>query len=189
MDKCIQSDLKIIFGSSAQNQIVNRLFRTKASLKITCVYITMNWINVSIVHSVTLNHFVTKNIWTSIFESEITSRVVKWVRNPIVLFAKLQYSFPNRVIFEIAKFLIFIFRNLFYNPDNKCDYCGATFTTKQCLNGHQSMHEGILYCCLICNNYKIARKNSMQMHLRLKHSDLLGKNMNWDSVKKYVKVK
>ena len=73
--------------------------------------------------------------------------------------------------------------------DFKCDYCGATFTTKQCLNGHQSMHEGILYCCLICNKYKIARKNSMQMHLRLKHSDLLGKNMNWDSVKKYVKVK
>ena len=73
--------------------------------------------------------------------------------------------------------------------DHKCDYCGLSFTTKRGLVEHSSKHEGIIYCCLICNTYEIARKNSMKNHLRREHSDVLGKNINWDSVQKYVKLK
>ena len=73
--------------------------------------------------------------------------------------------------------------------DYKCDHCGLVFTAKKTLVAHSSMHEGIVYCCLICNTYEIERKNTMKMHLRSKHSDLLGSNINWNSVKKYVKLK
>ena len=73
--------------------------------------------------------------------------------------------------------------------DHKCDHCGLKFTTKKGLVEHSSVHEGIIYCCLICKTYEISRKNTMQVHLRTKHSDLLGPNINWDTVKKYVKLK
>ena len=73
--------------------------------------------------------------------------------------------------------------------DNKCGHCGLIFTTKKALVAHSSMHEGIIYCCLICNKYEIAHKISMKSHLRRNHSDLLGKNINWDSLEKYVKLK
>ena len=73
--------------------------------------------------------------------------------------------------------------------NHKCDFCGQTFWTKPVLTQHLSIHEGIIYCCLICNTYEIARKNSMKNHLRREHSDVLGKNINWDSVKQYVKLK
>ena len=71
----------------------------------------------------------------------------------------------------------------------KCDHCDLTFTTKKVLVVHSSMHEGIVYCCLICETYESNTKNSMQMHLRNKHSDFLGKHLNWNFVKEYVKVK
>ena len=73
--------------------------------------------------------------------------------------------------------------------DYKCDVCGLRFTTKHGLNEHFSMHEGITYNCLICRTYESTTQNSMRMHLRRKHSDLFGKNINWDSVEKYVKLK
>ena len=73
--------------------------------------------------------------------------------------------------------------------DHKCDVCGLKFTTKKTLVQHSSVHEGIIYCCLICNTYETGRKNTMQIHLRMKHSDLLGKNINWDAVEKYVRLK
>ena len=73
--------------------------------------------------------------------------------------------------------------------DNKCVHCGLIFTTKKALVAHLSMHEGIIYCCLICNKYEITHKTSMKSHLRRNHSDLLGKNINWDSFEKYVKLK
>ena len=74
----------------------------------------------------------------------------------------------------------------FQIKDHKCENCGATFTTKNALIQHSSIHEGILYCCLICNTYEASSRMSMKMHLRKKHTDLLGQNINWDSVKKYV---
>ena len=73
--------------------------------------------------------------------------------------------------------------------DHKCNECGKTFVSRNDLAQHSSVHEGIIYSCLICNKYEVARKNTMKKHLRTKHSDLLGKNINWDSVKKYVKLK
>ena len=73
--------------------------------------------------------------------------------------------------------------------DHKCDNCGLKFTTRKGLTDHSSIHEGITYCCLICNIYEIARLNSMKQHLRRAHSDLLGNNINWHSVKEYVKFK
>ena len=73
--------------------------------------------------------------------------------------------------------------------NHKCDHCGKTFSRRTLLTQHASIHEGIIYCCLICNTYEIAMKNAMKMHLRTKHADLLGKNINWDTVKKYVKLK
>ena len=77
----------------------------------------------------------------------------------------------------------------FQIKDHKCEHCGTAFTTKKGLAEHVSKHEGILYCCLICNKYEVTHKNTMKSHLRRHHSDLLGKNINWDSVKKYVKLK
>ena len=73
--------------------------------------------------------------------------------------------------------------------DYHCDECDANFFTKKALVEHSSMHEGILYCCLICKTYEASSRMSMKMHLRKKHTDLLGQNINWDSVKKYVKLK
>lgn len=73
--------------------------------------------------------------------------------------------------------------------DYKCDHCASTFSSKKGLTEHSSLHEGIVYCCLICKKYEIASKNAIKVHLRAKHSDILGKNLNWDSVKKYLKIK
>ena len=72
--------------------------------------------------------------------------------------------------------------------DYKCENCGLTFMTRKALAEHSSTHEGIVYCCLICETYQIGSRQAMQMHLRNKHSDLLGKNINWSAVKKYVKL-
>ena len=71
----------------------------------------------------------------------------------------------------------------------KCGECGSTFSTKATLTKHAFIHEGILYCCLICNTYETAGRNTIQSHLRRKHSDLLGRNITWDSVMKHVKMK
>ena len=73
--------------------------------------------------------------------------------------------------------------------DFKCDECGSTFTAKKSLTQHLAMHEGIKYCCLICKTYETATKDNIRWHLKIKHSDLLGKTIKWDSVKKYVKLK
>ena len=73
--------------------------------------------------------------------------------------------------------------------DHKCEDCGMAFSTKNGLAKHSSMHEGIIYCCLICNTYEVSSKYPMKNHLKRKHSDMLGKNINWDSVKKHVKMK
>ena len=73
--------------------------------------------------------------------------------------------------------------------DHKCDQCGKTFTSKEILRKHYSMHEGILYCCLICNSYECVAQNSIRYHLKSKHADVLGRNIKWETVKEYVKMK
>ena len=92
-----------------------------------------------------------------------------------------RYVFPSRYKDHL---------NIHFRIENhKCDYCGKIFSKKAVLNQHLTVHEGITYCCLICNSYEVQMKKTMKMHLRRKHSDLLGKNINWDSVKNYVKLK
>ena len=91
------------------------------------------------------------------------------------------YSMPQHYADHLKKH--------FRIKDHKCDQCGKAFTSKEILRKHYSQHEGIIYSCLICKSYEIASQNPMKGHLRSKHSDVLGKNINWDTVKKYVKMK
>ena len=72
--------------------------------------------------------------------------------------------------------------------EHTCDVCGLMFWTKTDMRQHSSKHEGITYSCLICKIYEARRKNTMQVHLREKHADFLGNNINWETVKKYVKL-
>ena len=69
----------------------------------------------------------------------------------------------------------------------KCDHCGLDFFSRRAMVEHASSHEGIKYHCLICKTYESTKKAAIKTHLRRKHSDLLGTNINWDSVKQYVK--
>ena len=71
----------------------------------------------------------------------------------------------------------------------KCDHCSLRFFSKKAMVEHSFAHEGITYHCLICKTYKSTRKSGIKSHLRHRHSDLLGTNINWDSVKQYVKIK
>jgi len=73
--------------------------------------------------------------------------------------------------------------------DYECDQCDLKFTTQKELNIHYQKHEGIIYNCLICNNYEAYRKNNILSHLRRVHRDIFGENINWDSVKEHVKIK
>ena len=79
--------------------------------------------------------------------------------------------------------------NHFNIKDHQCDECGQKFTCKKTLVHHSSLHEGIIYVCLICKAYEARGKNTMKMHLRMKHSDRLGQNIIWDSVKQHVQLK
>ena len=72
--------------------------------------------------------------------------------------------------------------------DFKCDQCGKLFISNLHLNKHYAMHEGIIYHCLLCDGYKASSRNAMNNHLRRKHPKLVGKNINWDSVEKFVKI-
>ena len=72
---------------------------------------------------------------------------------------------------------------------HKCDECGSTFSSRKNLRDHLSLHEGIVYCCLICKKYEISSKGAIRHHFRDKHSDVLGRNIHWDSVRDYVKLK
>ena len=101
----------------------------------------------------------------------------------------------------------------------KCDNCDYKTKTNAMLKMHtEAIHDKVIYRCNLCEyksgwrshlaahkaqnhtetmnklnceicDYRTNNKNSMKFHLRAKHSDLLGKNINWDSVKKYVKLK
>ena len=64
--------------------------------------------------------------------------------------------------------------------DFKCDKCDKEFPQISELNKHYQVHEGILHRCLICNDYEAAHKISICSHLRRKHADVVGLNMNWD---------
>ena len=44
--------------------------------------------------------------------------------------------------------------------DYKCENCGLTFMTRKALAEHSSTHEGIVYCCLICETYQIGSRQA-----------------------------
>ena len=71
--------------------------------------------------------------------------------------------------------------------DFKCDQCGKLFLSKLLLNQHYAIHEGISYNCLLCG-YKASIKPTMHTHLSRKHPEVVGKNFNWESVDKFVKI-
>ena len=72
--------------------------------------------------------------------------------------------------------------------DFKCDQCGKLFISNLHLNKHYARHEGIIYNCLLCDGYIASSRNSMNNHLRKKHPELVGNNVTWDSVQKFVKI-
>ena len=73
--------------------------------------------------------------------------------------------------------------------DYECDKCDLKFLTKADINRHYQLHEGIIYTCLICKTYYCHSKNNMESHLRVKHTDIVGKNFTWGIVKHHVKIK
>ena len=94
---------------------------------------------------------------------------------------------PYRYV-EPASYRVHL-NNHFRIKEHKCGHCGKLFASKKYLKAHESKHEGIIYCCLICKTYEIERKNSMLDHLRRCHSDMLGQNIIWEIVKTYVELK
>ena len=72
--------------------------------------------------------------------------------------------------------------------DFKCDKCDFESTSKWDLNRHYRIHEGILYSCLICNDYKSPIKQPLYDHLKRKHGEIVGQQITWDSVQKFIKV-
>ena len=73
--------------------------------------------------------------------------------------------------------------------DYECDQCDLKFLTKSDLNRHYQIHEGIIYNCLICKTYEVNSRSAMEVHLRPKHVDIVGKNYTWNIVKHHVKIR
>ena len=70
----------------------------------------------------------------------------------------------------------------------KCDQCDAKFTSQSQLNKHYQIHEGLTYSCLICNTYETASRHAANLHLRAKHADIVGKNVNSSDVERHMKI-
>ena len=75
----------------------------------------------------------------------------------------------------------------FHVNDYTCDHCGLKFSSKKSMLRHSTLHEGIVLSCLICRKYKASYQPTILQHLRKKHGDVVGKNVNWDAVKHFVK--
>jgi len=70
--------------------------------------------------------------------------------------------------------------------DHKCDQCGKDFPTSSELKKHYQIHEGIIYYCKLCNDqaagcFQATHRDTITAHLRRKHRDVVGKNVNWES--------
>ena len=61
----------------------------------------------------------------------------------------------------------------------KCDKCDRLFGEIGQLNHHYSLHEGINYLCRICDlKYVASHRKTITGHLRKKHGDVVGENVN-----------
>ena len=70
----------------------------------------------------------------------------------------------------------------------KCDKCDESFIEIGRLNHHyMNLHEGINYCCKLCNlEYTAKHKRTMATHLKTKHENIVGKNVNWEAVQQFL---
>ena len=91
---------------------------------------------------------------------------------------------------KVDCFLFNLYKIHFGIKDYPCDQCDKKFTTVALLKQHYSIHEGIIYYCKLCKTYEGASINAITGHLRKKHEDVIGKNLNWETVQqKYVDKK
>ena len=80
-------------------------------------------------------------------------------------------------------------KNHFGIKDLECDQCDKKFSTANQLKYHYELHEGIIYCCLICNKYEVKQTNTMVHHLKLKHPDVLKNKTRWEDLRQFTKTK
>ena len=100
-------------------------------------------------------------------------------------FKQCQYC-PYKYIFsnDYQKHL----KNHFGIKDFECEQCGKTFASAGQLNEHFAMHEGIIYSCLLCNAYQGSTKRNIGQHLRLKHTEIVGKYLNSEEMQQYINI-
>ena len=73
--------------------------------------------------------------------------------------------------------------------DFKCDQCNKEFSTLAKLNAHYGLHEGIIYCCLICNSYEAKQKKGMFNHIERSHPDIFENRRRWEDLQQFTKMK
>ena len=73
--------------------------------------------------------------------------------------------------------------------DFKCDQCDKAFSTVAKLKSHYGLHEGIVYCCMICNTYEAKQKKVMCQHMRRHHSEIFENRRHWEDLRQFTKIK
>ena len=73
--------------------------------------------------------------------------------------------------------------------DFECDQCDKRFGTITRLKIHHELHDGIIYCCLICNVYENRQSNTMYEHFKQKHSEIMKDRNRWEDVREFTKTK
>ena len=94
---------------------------------------------------------------------------------------------PYRFV-ELSKYTRHL-KHHFGIRDFECDKCDSRFTTISDLNLHYQLHEGIIYNCLICKTYQSNTKKTIEMHLRMKHADIVGKSVNKSLLEQHIRIK
>ena len=93
---------------------------------------------------------------------------------------------PYRYV-ESSKYMRHL-KNHFGIKDFECDQCGKLFRSIGQLNMHYETHEGIIYCCLLCDNYEASIRSTIRFHLHQRHKDIVGSVGNWDHIQKFIKI-
>ena len=95
-------------------------------------------------------------------------------------YCPFKYIFPQ----DLQKHL----KRHFGIKDFECDQCGKLFRSIGQLNMHYETHEGIIYCCLLCDNYEASIRSTIRFHLHQRHKDIVGSVGNWDHIQKFIKI-